>query len=557
MRNRFAMPLGAATTLAAISAALLSGAATATADPGGGSASEAAGASTAQADDARGDSPAPDGPADTGSAGTAETDGVDVDDDGAGAPEPEAEVADVHPAEQTLAPRRVRSAVTAGRARTRSAAAPAAPQRIQIETVEGGAAIAHRAAAAAELQPDAEGAAEPTAEPVAAPATASKLVAVAPATTVRRSATLIAPVHKFVNAVGSTLLNALMGLIQFFAGPPVLPPRSTVTVRTSSLVIPVGAGRTVQADWYFPDGDEPATRLIYLQHGFGAVSSMYSYSAAALAERTNSVVVAPTLTSNFLDARAVWLGGTPMQDAVAQLFAGERTALTESASAAAGHAVNLPTRFALVGHSLGATLVLGAAGRMADNGAIEDLVGVVLLDGVDVNDTAPAALDKLTGVAVRNISSERYQWNRYGLLSDQLQTARPGQFNGVMLEGGRHIDGLQGGNPLLQFAEYLFAGFSQQRNVEAVRTLASGWINDMFAGTAAGIYPAPGAPAQIPTSGNAAVAVALPIRSTTPVRVTPWDGVLAVILDAIVRVAVYEPPNTLVAQSVAAGDHRW
>jgi hypothetical protein len=30
-----------------------------------------------------------------------------------------------------------------------------------------------------------------------------------------------------------------------------------------------------------------------------------------------------------------------------------------------------------------------------------------------------------------------------------LQAARPGQFNGVMLVGGRHIDALQGGNSLI------------------------------------------------------------------------------------------------------------
>lgn len=354
-------------------------------------------------------------------------------------------------------------------------------------------------------------------------------------------------VQKFVNAVGSSLLNALMGLIQLFAGPPVLPANSNVTVRTSMLTIPVGSGRKVMADWYFPEsGAEPPTRLIYLQHGFGAVSSMYSFNAAALAERTNSIVVAPSITSNFLDPGAVWLGGTPMQEAVAKLFDGDRAALSESALAAAGHEVILPRRFALVGHSLGATLVMGAAGRMVDTGAIDDLAGVVLFDGVDVNNTVPRALDKLTGmnhVPVQNISSERYQWNRYGLLSDELEAARPGEFNGVMLQGGRHIDGLQGGNPILQFAEYVVAGFSESRNIEAIRTLATGWINDMFAGTDSGIYPAPGQSVQIPTRGTAAVAVALPIASTEPVRATPWDAATAALLAALVKVAIYEAPR--------------
>ena len=96
---------------------------------------------------------------------------------------------------------------------------------------------------------------------------------------------------------------------------------------------------------------------------------------------------------------------------------------------------------------------------------------------MDVNNTVPTALQKLTGVNYRpvlDMSSERYVWNMYGKVGDELEEARPGQFNGVMLVGGRHIDALQGGNPLIQFSEYLIAGFSQPQNVEAVKTLAVG-----------------------------------------------------------------------------------
>jgi hypothetical protein len=83
---------------------------------------------------------------------------------------------------------------------------------------------------------------------------------------------------------------------------------------------------------------------------------MYSYAAATLAEQTNSIVVAPSLTSNFFDPDAACLGGTPMQQAVADLFVGNRSALTESASAAAGYEVTLPTRSSLPGtHSVAAS----------------------------------------------------------------------------------------------------------------------------------------------------------------------------------------------------------
>jgi hypothetical protein len=348
-----------------------------------------------------------------------------------------------------------------------------------------------------------------------------------------------------VDAIGSVILNAVMGLVQFFAGPPVLPSDANVTVRTSTLRIPVAGGRTVTADWYFPSGsdDQAPTRLIYLQHGFGAVGSMYSFTAAALAERTNSVVVAPTITSNFLAADGAWLGGTAMQQGVADLFAGDRAALTASASAAAGREVTLPTRFVLVGHSAGGSLVMGAANDMIDNGALADLAGVVLLDSVDMNGTVPKALARLTGandVSVLDISSERYVWNMFGAVGDELEAARPGQFNGVMLTGGRHIDALLGGNKLVQFAEYLVAGFSTPANVQAVPTIAAGWINDLFAGTREGYYPAPGHSVEIPTSSGVATAVALPFASGKRIQATPLDGIFELVLGLITRVALFD-----------------
>jgi hypothetical protein len=359
---------------------------------------------------------------------------------------------------------------------------------------------------------------------------------------------LVAGVRRALDTVGSVVLNVVMGLIQLAEGKPVLPAGSTVTVRTSALTLtlPGGGTRTVEANWYFPNNGVTPTRLIYLQHGFGAVGAMYSYTAAALAEQTNSIVVTPTITSNFLDPDAAWLGGTPMQQAVANLFAGDRQALTKSASAAAGYAVTLPTSFVLVGHSAGATLVMGAAADMVGAAEFADLAGVLLLDGVDLNNTIPAALQKLSGpnyITVEDISSVRYVWNRYGLLGDELQAARPGDVNGVMLVGGRHIDSLQGGNPILQFAEYLVAGFSQPKNVDAVKTLAVGWINDMFAGTHTGVYPASGQSVQISTPRGTATAVGLPFTSTTTDPATWWDGIADLILNVIMRIAVYEPLN--------------
>ena len=346
-----------------------------------------------------------------------------------------------------------------------------------------------------------------------------------------------------VNLVGSLVFNIIGVALQVFSGAPVLPAGSNVTVRSSTLTMP-GTGQTVGADWYFPENADSSTRIVYFQHGFMATGPMYSYTAAHLAEETNSIVVAPSLSSNLFDPDAKWIGGEPMQKSVADLFVGNRPELTESASEAAGRPVTLPTEFVLVGHSLGGALVTAAAGKMVDNGAIDNLQGVVLLDSVDMNNAIPTALGKLSGEnyrPVHNISSERYVWSLHGLVGDQLEAARPGDFNGVVLVGGRHIDALQGGNPLLQFSEYVVAGFSQPQNIEAVKIIAAGWINDMFAGTHDGVYGAPQEIIEIPTSAGTATAVVLPFTSAESVQATPWDGLAEIILDVLFSFAVYEP----------------
>ncbi|WP_285031422.1 alpha/beta hydrolase [Mycolicibacterium sp. lyk4-40-TYG-92] len=380
------------------------------------------------------------------------------------------------------------------------------------------------------------------------PSTVVKTAAVAATTTSATTAGTTTTAVKtarpsLINVIGSFVFNVVGGAMLAFAGPPVLPRGSTVTVKVSSLTMP-DTGQKVQANWYFPEHADTATRMIYFQHGFMAVAPMYSYTLAALAQGTNSIVVAPTLSSNAFDSKARWIGGSADQQAVADLFAGDRSALTESAGAAAGYQVTLPTKFVLVGHSLGGALVTSAAGRMVGNGAAANLQGVVLMDSVDLNGVVPAALQKLSGADYRpiyDISSEPYVWNIDGLVGRELETARPGQFNGVMLVGGRHIDGLQGANPVLQFAEYVVAGFSRSPNIAAEKTLAIGWINDMFAGTQTGIYGAPRQTITIDTKAGPATAVALPFASTQPVQATPWDGIAQLILNAVLQLAVYEP----------------
>lgn len=352
-----------------------------------------------------------------------------------------------------------------------------------------------------------------------------------------------------INVVGSVVLNVLVGLIHVVDGPPVLPPNSTVTVRTSSLDLPIGAGRSVQADWYFPEDADESTRLVYLQHGFLASGPMYSYTAARLAERTNAIVVAPSLTSNFFAPNAAWVGGSTMHRAVAALFVGDRAALHESASIAAGYAISLPTAFVLVGHSAGGSMVTSVAGFMADSGAISDLAGVVMLDGVEPAGSrlVSEALAKLRGDNDRPIyliSSERYFWSRGGDMADKMQLARPDRFNGVGLTGGLHIDYMEGGNRLVQFAQYLVGGFSLSRNIDAAEEITAGWVDDLFSGTTArGIYGEPGEVIPVATPSGTATAVVLPLGNPArPVWPPLLDAFLTAIFDFGGRyLFVYEP----------------
>jgi pimeloyl-ACP methyl ester carboxylesterase len=335
-----------------------------------------------------------------------------------------------------------------------------------------------------------------------------------------------------LEVVGSAIFEAIGAVTRFAAGPPVLPPGSTVTVRSSTLEI--APGHTVPADWYYPAGNDPPQRIILLQHGFLAAGPMYSYTAAYLAEHTNSVVVAPSLSSNPFAVGGFWLGGDPMYRAVAGLFLGDRTALTASAIAAGyadryGAGVALPDEFVLAGHSLGGGLASGVAGYYAEaveeSGADNDLAGVVLLDAVPPKGVLPGALAKLDGldgyVPVLELGAPWNFWNSTSDVNSDLTTARPGMFNGVVLKGGVHMDSMQGGNWLIQTAAYLAAGFPKPQNQAAAQLIAAGWINDMFEGRidaatgscsgddCQGVYGDPGTTLVVDTDKGAASGVAI------------------------------------------------
>lgn len=351
----------------------------------------------------------------------------------------------------------------------------------------------------------------------------SKAVSARPATAGEREtplspASLLAPSESglppLAEVVGSALFNAVGVLMQTLDGPPVVPPSLRDSVQVSSSTLVVSPGNEVPADWYFPTEGEPE-RLIYLQHGFIATGPIYSYTASYLAERTNSVVVVTTVTSNPYAEGGMWLGGDNMHKAVAQLFLDpKREALNASMTTAtlkAGHeAYAVPQRFVLVGHSLGGGFAPGVAGyyaeglvaRRADGqDAPNDLAGVVLLDGVPPSGSLSNAMDRLAQLEASNgndpadyvpvyeLGAPSNSFNSTSTVNDDLAAARPGKFNGVVVDGGVHMDSMLGGNPLIQFAAYLVAGIPQPQNPPAVQWLMAGWVNDMFEGN---IDPATG-----------------------------------------------------------------
>ena len=357
-----------------------------------------------------------------------------------------------------------------------------------------------------------------TAEPPAEPGSVLPLRAATPLTMTaaddHAASQAAAPARQtLLSLLGTLVFNIYGGLIRVFGGPPQVPRGSTVTVRSSTVEIDCGEGYEVPADWYVPAGVTPQ-RLVYLQHGFLAAGPFYSYTAARLAEATNSIVVTTSLTSNFLACDGCWVGGSPMHRAVADLFADGNTALAESALAAGYSSTLLDgvDKVALTGHSAGGGLVAGAAGYMVGNGSIDRLAGVVMLDGVGFRTVVPDALAVLPeDVPLYNIAGRSYFWNLSGVTNAALSEARPDKFVGVRLVGGLHSDTMLGGNPLVQFALYLVTGFSREENIDAAEILNAAWINDMFAGqTTAPYYGQPGELLEIDTPRGTATAYVNP-----------------------------------------------
>ncbi|WP_460355671.1 alpha/beta hydrolase [Mycobacterium sp. ZZG] len=342
-----------------------------------------------------------------------------------------------------------------------------------------------------------------------------------------------------VEDLSTMFYNWYTGTMQFLAGPPRAPFGSRVRVERSSLTLANGV--VVSADWYFPPGKTEPKGLIYLQHGMLASAAFYSATAAYLAEKTNSIVVAPTLTWNVFDTDDYPLMLPSTHRVVADLFTGDRAALTASAREAGFHGV-LPTRLVLAGHSAGGGLAVGAARYLVERGGADALAGVVMLDGAGLVGVLSADLAKIPrSIPVYNLAAVPDSWNNRGHASARLQQARPDMFTGVLVQGGHHSDSMQSASGIVQFMAYLATGFSSPWNVEANEILTAGWINDMLDGTyTERLYRSSVSPVSLVTGSWFAPPSSVQLNGPTPyaaaaMDVCPVAPVVAVCTDPLPR----------------------
>lgn len=321
---------------------------------------------------------------------------------------------------------------------------------------------------------------------------------------------------RLINVVGTIAWGVLDFMTNMLAGPATVPSNSTVRVGRSTLEIDCGDGYTAVADWYVPTGPEPPTGMILLQHGMAAHGGFYNAIAAKLAEQTNSIVLAPTITSNMFACDSCQLVGDPMHFAIAKLFSGERAALNASLDAAfRGEDIALPQRYVLAGHSGGSQTAIGVAGfasQLAGPGGSPDLAGVIMYDTNDIGDFLARAIPKIPETTpLYYLGGDPSMLNAFRDVNGLMTQLRPDQFNGLFLAGGTHWDIIaETTNVLVKFLSTLLMGSPETQNVAAAEMITVGWINDMFSGGPdTGIYTAPGESIEIPTIAGTAHAAAL------------------------------------------------
>jgi hypothetical protein len=260
-----------------------------------------------------------------------------------------------------------------------------------------------------------------------------------------------------------------------------------VTVGNSDLRLAPGVD--VDADWYFPNAGAEPVGMIYLNHGNFRTNNNMEALANALARDTNSVVVAPSVSTNAFNPYRITASRT--YSAITGLFGTDRAALNASAAAAGYTGSSLPTDFVLAGHSFGGNLVTAVGGMI---GTSSTLKGILLLDAANNGSDMATGLSRLdAGVPVYQIAAAPRLINGFGSTTALLARSRPEEFVGVRIVGGSHVDA-EGASS--DFLGGLTGGFSKSRDAAALQTIAAGWVTDMFNetgnGKGAGLYPSAG-----------------------------------------------------------------
>jgi hypothetical protein len=235
---------------------------------------------------------------------------------------------------------------------------------------------------------------------------------------------------------------------------------------------------------------------VWLQHGFTRGRGNVAGLARWIASAADAIVVAPSVSSNAVSRSGCWINSTALHRAVARLF-GEcfdalQAGADEAARAAGTAGIVLPRGFVLAGHSAGGNLAISSAGfttvvtvdgRTDSPPAVTNLRGVVLFDAVDHAGAMVRGLGRLSGPharPVRTVAAPDSRCNARGRGTKVLQRERAGEFVGVRLAGGTHVDAEGENTSRLATA---MCGAPRSENVAGLRALAAGWIRDLLHGT--------------------------------------------------------------------------
>jgi hypothetical protein len=258
-------------------------------------------------------------------------------------------------------------------------------------------------------------------------------------------------------------------------------PTYAVKVADVKLAIPCDGTTTVDAKWAIPEGVVPAG-FVWLQHGFARSNAALADLQKAYSAR-GWIVVSPNIAA----FGTCSINAAVLHAGIANLLAGSASpgsALEASYDAARTKlglaAADLPSAFALSGHSAGGALVTVVGGTIASNpspAVSSRLKGIVLLDPVENADNGMAAnLPKLTGKGVLTISGGDSSCNSNSSGTKVLLPKRTG-FAGVRLPSGCHCDA-EGATT--DGTCTLLCGTPKAANVAALKQLSADWISDLL-----------------------------------------------------------------------------